>query len=251
MNLFTTYSNGQSPSVPVAPKTQLVLNRMTPEEKKEHLAPLTHLVVGNHVQVLTTHQGKGKGKKGKDRILRFPSPAQASHLNKVYRMVKTFTLTPIVSSTSVPVLTAYNFKFNSVEDYASLTAVFDLYRFAMIEVSFIPDANIASQGATTPLFHSCVDLDDSGTTSAVTIDNYPGAVVTLAYKTQRHTFVPHCALAAYGGAFTSYANVAAPWIDVASPAVEHYGVKTAFGIASVAYAYEVRVRVLLELKAVR
>jgi len=54
------------------------------------------------------------------------------------------------------------------------------------------------------------------------------------------------AVAAFSGAFTSYSNVPAGWIDSASPGVQHYGLKlyfesTPFGVIS--YEYSVRAKV--------
>ena len=39
---------------------------------------------------------------------------------------------------------------------------------------------------------------------------------------------PRISTAAYSGAFTSYTNTKAPWIDCNSPTVQHFGMK--FGI---------------------
>lgn len=241
---------------PVAPKT-LIVNRfvMNDEEKKSHLASLTYLVPGYHT-LAPMRAGKGGPKGRKNGVPKFPSPDQASRLNKVFSMVKTYQRTQIVSTTTLSTTGAYYVDYNSVNDSGSLSAVFDQYRIALVEITFIPDATVAIAGGTAsasapPMFYSAVDLDDNTAVSLNQLQDYPGCKSTLCTSSHKHVFVPHCALAAYSGSFTSYANVTAPWIDVASPAVQHYGVKYAWGAATTVCGYEVIIRILLEFRNVR
>lgn len=237
---------------PVVPKTLTTPQtlKMSDEDKKMHLSSLTYLVPGSFVQRVSGAR-HGKGKKGHK--LHFPSPAQAMKLNKVYTMVKTYELTEIISSTSVPVTGGYSIDYNSINDSGALTTVFDQYRIALVEFTFLPNSTQVQNGAgnTPPLFHSVVDVDDFAAVSVGQLEDYPGCQTTLAVYPHKHVFVPHCALAAYSGTFTSYANVEAPWIDVASPAVQHYGVKYGFGVTAGLASYSIRIRVMLEMKNIR
>jgi len=71
-----------------------------------------------------------------------------------------------------------------------------------------------------------IDYDDgTALTSANLASAYSNCVVLNPGESCERTFSPHMALAAYGGAFTSYANVSPQWIDAASTGVQHYGVK--------------------------
>jgi len=83
------------------------------------------------------------------------------------------------------------------------------------------------------------------------LNEYPGVVKTEAVKQHVHTFVPSVAAAAYSGAFTSYMNVVAPWIESSSSSVQHYGVKYALTISPATFAYDVTARVHFQFKTVK
>jgi hypothetical protein len=245
MNYFTTTQTPSTSSIQsplsITPSKGLKYND---DEKKALLTKLTYLVPGYHTIVPSRGGRTGK--------LKFPTPDQAAKLNKVFSMVKTYERTQIISTTTVPTGGAFYFDYNSINDSGSLTGVFDQYRIGMVEITFIPDATVSQLGTVAPpLFATCVDKDDSAAITLVQIGDYPGAKVTLGVHPHTHTFVPAAALAAYSGTFTSYSMVEAPWIDVASPSVQHYGVKYAFSAATSVVAYEVRVRIMLHLKQVR
>jgi len=71
-----------------------------------------------------------------------------------------------------------------------------------------------------------IDYDDaSALSSAANASAYTNCVVMNPGESCERVFQPRMALAAYAGAFTSYANVGPQWIDAASNAVQHYGVK--------------------------
>lgn len=136
---------------------------------------------------------------------------------------------------------------------SSLTAVFDQYRIPLIEVCFRPRANFEySASANTGQLITVIDLDDSVplTTMGQAAD-YANALIGRGIDSQRRVFRPHCALAAYSGTFTSYANVASPWIDCTSSGVIHYGVKTAWSQTDSVYSVDFTVRILAEFRNVR
>lgn len=172
-------------------------------------------------------------------------------MNKPYHIFQDATLNPIISSTTVPVTGAFNFYFGQLDQVSQLSAVFDQYRIAMIQIKFLPRANIASAGSNPPLLYTVVDLDDSTSITTTQLQDYPGVRITEGYKPHTHTFVPSVAVAVYSGTFTSFANESAPWIDVASTTVQHYGVKYGLAVSTTAYAYDVFVRYHFMFKNVR
>jgi len=183
--------------------------------------------------------------------LRFPSPRQASMLNRVYDIIQSATFASISSSVTIPILNTFNFAFSQLDQVSSLAAVFDQYRIAMVEITFKPRANQAT-GVLANLFYSAVDLDDSTNAASINaLEDYPGCQTSEPFKEHKHVFVPHIAVAAYSGVFTSFANETAPWIDVASTAVQHYGVKTGFATSGAVYTYDPVVRMHFQFRNVR
>jgi hypothetical protein len=118
---------------------------------------------------------------------------------------------------------------------STFTALFDQYRIDNIAVTFTPTltGNTNLESASNQLvlpdysFWYTVDLDDASVVSPLTaLMEYEGAQrVVFTGKPFTVEWVPHAALAAYSGAFTSYSNVKSPWIDCASASVQHYGLK--------------------------
>jgi len=157
------------------------------------------------------------------------------------------------SSTTVPTFTASSFTVGSLDQIASLTAVFDQYRVDEVELWLTPRcSSITAQGATPGLFSSVIDYDDANllTTINQALD-YDNVLTTSGITGHYRRFKPHVATAAYSGAFTSFANETSPWIDAASTGVAHYGLKTAWGITTSATVYDMIVRMHLSWRNVR
>lgn len=168
-------------------------------------------------------------------------------LHDVITVQMTATFAGFLTTTTVaPVYNATTFTISMLGGYASYLSLFDQYRLECLEVwlepSSAPAANIVY-----PEFASCIDLDDANVPgSFAVVADHPGALVGLGISGRYHKWKPHIATAAFAGAFTSYSNVVAPWIDSASPAVQHYGLKVAAtnsGGATVAYNMVLRARV--------
>jgi len=77
------------------------------------------------------------------------------------------------------------------------------------------------------MLYVITDFDDSATPSTISsLLSYSNCTAVSPGQEHRRIFKPRIAMAAYAGTFTSYANMpASTWIDAASPAVEHYGLK--------------------------
>jgi len=110
------------------------------------------------------------------------------------------------------------------------TGFFDQYRIHSVRFTLAPLQNaigLTTNSTTTMVPVYCViDYDDaSALGSAGAAQGYTNCVVLEPGESLERVFVPQCALAAYSGAFTSYATVKRQWLDAASSSVQHYGVK--------------------------
>lgn len=136
----------------------------------------------------------------------------------------------IGSSTGADVAGACYFALSDLGQYANLTNVYDQYKINLVEVYLVPTNLVTSSGVLPPIA-TAVDFDDAtawGTGSGIAVAlNYENVVLTSSLEQKMvkvATFRPRLALAAYSGAFTSYANTEA-WVDAVSPSVQHYGFK--------------------------
>jgi hypothetical protein len=200
----------------------------------------------------TTISSAGRNRNPGVREPRFP--LASTLINKTFKVVQTCPqLTTFTSSVAGPSFSFISFYFGLLDNVAAWASVFDQYRILKLQVSFRPRMNFESSStANTGTFITVVDVDDSTalTTIAAAMD-YATAVVGRGIEEQTRTFVPHLALAAYSGAFTSYANVEPTWIDCASTGVLHYGVKTAWSQTDAAYIIDSTTRVYLEFRNIR
>lgn len=154
----------------------------------------------------------------------------------------------ITTSTITNVYTAANFTLNSFGGYTAYTALFDQYKIQEIEIWLEPSANNISSGFS--LYATAIDLDDSVTpTTFASVADHQGALVTGGACGHYHRFVPHIAVASYAGTFTGFTNNPDQWIDSASPAVQHYGLKTALLTTAVAIGYNLTVRAKVSFRA--
>jgi len=157
-------------------------------------------------------------------------------------------------SSSAITYNARNFTFAQIGDYTNLAAVFDQYKILAVEVLYQPRNNFENAAVNLGRFHTVLDYDDSTVLTSVSqATNYENCITGQNYQAQRRCLRPRIAVAAYSGSFTSYANMADQWIDVASASVQHYGVKEVFEQGTVSYlnAMDVEVRVALALRASR
>jgi len=201
---------------------------------------------------------KGRGKQGKKAypITQpiFPPPAYFLNQGLVYRICKTVDSFAVINGDAVlPQFTANYFILSAVGDATSLGSVFDQYRIALVEARFVPEVTENNVFTNDPgLFHSVVDFDDASVlTTLAEATDYSNCITTTGVKEHKHVFVPHVAVAAYSGAFTSFENQAAPWIDMNSPSVQHYGVKTAWSISNAGIRYRLIARLWIEFRSTR
>lgn len=123
---------------------------------------------------------------------------------------------------------------SGLPNYDEFTKLFDQYRITLWEIFFSFDRSGSEAGDAgtqrgLPYLTVVRDFDDANvlTTLAAYAQYDPCYVKRLDQPLIKFSIVPHIAMAAYSGAFTSYANRQKQWIDVASADVIHYGYKYA------------------------
>jgi len=143
-----------------------------------------------------------------------------------YWLRASYTGASLSSSTTVPTAVSLNFTLNSLNNVASYVGVFDQYAIVCAIVRIrAPDNAVASPSVTPGVLHSVIDHDDSsGLTSVGMAQEYSTHMSTPGYISQTRVIYPRIAIAAYSGAFTSFANVRS-YVDAGNAGVQHYGLK--------------------------
>lgn len=156
-----------------------------------------------------------------------PSRIPRSFARQHYWYKGTYTPGNITSSSTVPIANSFSFQASLLSEFTNLSAVFDQYAIVAAVCRFVPLSFTSTSSSTTPgLFLSVIDHDDS--TALVSVgaaQEYPSLLETVQTVGQTRVVYPRIAVAAYSGAFTSFANQRS-WVDCASSTVQHYGLKT-------------------------
>lgn len=156
----------------------------------------------------------------------------------------------LTTSITVPVFKSEVFIISNFASAAAYLTVFDQYKFDHIEVWIEPVNSSGSAIALVGQFASTVDLDDANTPAAIgDVIDHQSAVITNGECGHYHKWQPHMATAVYSGAFTSFANEAADWIDSASPNVQHYGIKSGnVSATSIPLIYSISVKARISFR---
>jgi len=157
----------------------------------------------------------------------------------------------LTTSVTLQTFFAKSFTVGALPQIATLTALFDQYRISLVEFWLFPQES--AQGTNAGEVAVVTDYDDA--TALTTFDQateYQNCTIGTLRAGFYRKFVPHVASAVYGsGVFTSFANVTAPWIDAASTAVEHYGIKGAATVTTAVVVYDIMYRLTTEWRNVR
>lgn len=197
---------------------------------KSQLAQLTAV---NGAMVTSLSKGRKKGGKnlGKKFTGKVFDISGARPMPNLTTPLQTYTITAeaystaFTTSATVPTYFGTNFTLSLFQAYGSYTSLFDEYLIEEIECWLECTVAPSSTVASAQLF-SAVDFDDGNTPGAInTVLGKQGCLSSEVTSGHYHRWRPHVALAAYSGAFTSYSNIDSCWIDCASPAVQHYGLK--------------------------
>lgn len=136
--------------------------------------------------------------------------------------------TTVTATPTADVRTAYNFTLSQCGLINS--GQWDQYKIQAIRFTVSPDQNAVglftnAAVAYTPMY-VVIDYDDATPLGSFTAaEAYSNCIVLGAGESCDRLFKPRMAVAAYAGAFTSFANVGDMWIDAANTTVQHYGVK--------------------------
>jgi hypothetical protein len=170
-----------------------------------------------------------------------------------YRMSQSYeALSAFSSSSSLNQFLSYTFSFGAIDQSASLVNIFDQYRIREVEFWLIPRINGVLTTSYGGLLSSVIDLDDSTLLSQPNqAGDYASCVTTESTQGHYRRFKPHAAIAAYSGAFTSFANQQSPWCDTSSPSIVHYGIKLALTVHSTQVVYDINTRLHMEFRSVR
>jgi hypothetical protein len=154
----------------------------------------------------------------------------------------------VVNSTTVPTPFAYAIQLNYCNGYADYVSAFDKYRILEVQAEFMPNnAGLTYIAGGSALTSTVIDYDDSNLLASGDQYAYDSCYTVNTYTPFRRTFVPRAALAAYSGAFTSYAQASAgQWLDCASPSVAHFGIKGVIGPSTPVFALNVVFRVHIQ-----
>jgi len=149
--------------------------------------------------------------------------------NTTYNFIETDTQVGLLNtSTSISQAFGTYSALNGVPNASNYAALFDQYRIVQVEIWIVPQiggsGGILLNAGT--LLKTVVDYDNTTTTATQAyFDDFANCHTTGIQSGHYRRYTPHVATAAYSGAFTSFSNVPAPWIDTASNSVQHYGLK--------------------------
>lgn len=146
--------------------------------------------------------------------------------DKLYTFFSTITGPQLNSSASIEVDGAITTTLSAQANASAWTSLFDAYRCIQVTVCFYPAATPPSSGSEGPLY-TAIDYDDASTTLLSSLIEYDTLQVVPPGTYFERTFEPRASQAMYSGAFTSFGQLKAPWIDSASPSVVFYGLKYA------------------------
>lgn len=179
-----------------------------------------------------TRKGRSsKSMKGGD----IPPPAKHTFHTMSYPLpkvtedcvIRALSATTVVTVPSVSVKPTFAFTLGALNTGSGF---FDQYMIEAIRFTVTPQNNavgLVTNSTTTLLpLYVVIDYDDAtALASAGAATSYSNCISLAPGESCERTFQPRIALAAYGGAFTQFANAAPQWLDSNSSGVQHYGVK--------------------------
>lgn len=181
------------------------------------------------------------------------NPVQRFSNNPTLRTTRTVLAGTITTNTSAAFFRGYSFQLSDCPSPGDFTALFDQYRITRIDVSFLPSALDSTPAAqSSSLVLTVVDYDDATAPTALgDLFEFNNCMVWSGTERLQLSLVPRVARALYTGSFSGYESAEAPWIDIASPAVQHYGLKVAFGATYSVLSYLPVFRYHLEFRSTR
>lgn len=133
------------------------------------------------------------------------------------------------------------FQFSFIPGYLDYTAVFDEYAIIQTTLRVTPLTVDTTTGDVIGSLVTAIDYDDANAPTGLTqLREYSTACDTRANIGHVRVIYPRLSEASYSGAFTSYTTTRS-WLDMASPAVQHYGLKIGIGANPRAITFKIEV----------
>jgi hypothetical protein len=128
-------------------------------------------------------------------------------------------------------LGGFQFALSDLPNYADF-ALYDQYRILRVDIHISSGQNRSEATTTTlypmPILLTCIDYDDANTPTYNQVMQHESCVVHGILAGMKHvSLVPRASKALYQGAFSGYGQEIAPWINIGSPSVQHFGFKYA------------------------
>jgi hypothetical protein len=174
--------------------------------------------------------------------------------NRAHTVVQTVEYgTVATSSSGADQFFATAFVFSSLSQVSSFQNLFDQYRFDEIEVWITPTYQNSAGGASNSVYLTVIDYDDTSTPSAIgTLLQYSNCIECSATTGTYRRWKPHVGsiLGIPATSAQGIGNIIAPWIDSASSAVNHNGLKMAVKASNATSTYNLRARFTMSFRNV-
>jgi hypothetical protein len=147
---------------------------------------------------------------------------------QVVHAKSTIYVASVTSTSAAEGLYGYSTSFDQIPDYTSCQNLYDRYKINRVvwRIKANTAQPVPAASPSISYLFACVDFDDGSAPSSVSIvGNYENCVLASVSEDLLIEYRPKIAIAAYSGAFTSYASNSNQWIDMGSPSVQHYGLK--------------------------
>lgn len=216
--------------------------------------------IGNKGQAIAMKRGRMSGSMfSMGRYMRYKNPThffkRVTNICNTANITVDGALTKLSDTISLTSSTTGSTAFGSYSVYGTLdclpnytefSTLFDRYKIVGMSMKFLMFNTGALTGAAVSatysqsgiLWHGITDYDDATAPPATEagiqqLREYESYKVknALVANTIKQYCRPKLAVAAYGGAFTRYANMPALWVDANSTDVQHYGFKGIFEIS--------------------
>lgn len=155
----------------------------------------------------------------------------------------------LTSSAGSDVFLGRSFTAGDIGQFGNFATVFDQYRIMSIEVWLTPIYQDIAGGNSASEMYTVIDYDDANTpSSASPLLQYTNVTSTTSYEGVYRKWRPH--IPAATNSLSQLQNKVSTWIDVASTAVPHYGLKIAVKSSTVTTTYNMTYRIWVQFKNV-
>ncbi len=180
---------------------------------------------------------------------------------ELIRTKMTYALATVYQIPSIDSTAGIYFTAGQAAQFSDYATVFDQYRIVTAAVKFAPTSPNSTSNLSyiVPRIWTAIDYDDAiQPGSRAVVQAYGSCLESPPNTGVIRVLQPRIASAVYGGVtFNAYGNDTMKWIDVASPAAQHYGIKYCIEAAAAAqgsgtvYGYTIDIELYVEFKCTR